>query len=111
MTEGWRSGDNGWKADDQWGPEPDGKKESGHTNEERERERERSRYGKSVVGRKRRNPDRERLRERESEQSNKRERGRAGEGDEVERGEDPRRDGEKRSKKPWKEEADLPGRC
>lgn len=38
MTEGWRSGDNGWKADDQWGPEPDGKKESGHTNEERERE-------------------------------------------------------------------------
>lgn len=40
MTEGWRSGDNGWKADDQWGPEPDGKKESGHTNEERERERE-----------------------------------------------------------------------
>lgn len=81
MTEGWRSGDNGWKAGDQWAwslmekgnqdtPMRHSLERESEKEGESEREREKaesaeetgegSRDGESTVGRRRSNADRER---------------------------------------------------
>ncbi|KAF6738496.1 hypothetical protein FQA47_003381 [Oryzias melastigma] len=104
MTEGWRSRDNGWKADDQWAQSlmKKNRRESGHTNEAQPGERGRKRWQQS------RGREREEL-HREEERGRRREARIPGGMERLQIRESTKK--ERKKDRGRTEEADLPGCC